>query len=88
MGIKDNIEMASDVRYMSNQIGCHDSRIDENHRDLCEIMGIVDTIKEEVRKLVNMNQRSHCQDSPARDHLMEETLVVQPVEVPGEKQQK
>ena len=34
VGVKDNIEMDSNVRYMSNQIGCHDSRIDDHDRDL------------------------------------------------------
>ena len=55
MGIKDNRETASDVRYMSNQIGCHDSRIDDHDRDFRELMGTVDIIKDEVLKLARMN---------------------------------
>ena len=87
-GVKDGSATATEVKWLANQIGFHDSIIDDNHKDLCELMGIVDTIKEEVQKMVNMNQRSHCQESPARDHPMEETSVVQPVHEPGGKQQK
>ena len=46
VGIKDNITIAiyvkfmvSDTKYMSNQIGCHNSRIDNHDRDLREPMG-------------------------------------------------
>ena len=63
VGIKDNREIASDVRYMSNQIGCHDSHIDDHDRDLKELMGTMDIIKEEVMKLAKMNQCSHWQES-------------------------
>ena len=48
-------------------------------------MGTVDIIKEEVQKLDNMNQCSHCQYSPEKDHPMEETFVMQHVHDPGEK---
>ena len=34
VGIKDNLKLASDIRYITNQIGCHDSRIDDHDRDL------------------------------------------------------
>ena len=54
--------MDFNVRYMSNQIGCHDSHIDDHDQDLKELMGTVDIIKEEVLKLAKMNQCSHCQE--------------------------
>ena len=59
VGVEDNINMASDVkhlvsdiRFLSNHIGFHDSRINDNDRDLKELMGTVDIIKDEVPKLV------------------------------------
>ena len=38
--------------------------------------------------MVNMNQRSHFQDSPVRDQPMDETLVVQLVKYPKGKHQE
>ena len=38
-GVKDNREVESDIQYITNQIGCHDSRIDDHGRDLKELMG-------------------------------------------------
>ena len=84
-GVKEGSATAVYVEWMVNQVGCHDTRNVDNHRDLCEIMGTIDTIKDEMHKLVNMNQWSHCQDSSVRDHPMEETSVVQPVLEPDEK---
>ena len=46
---------AADAKYMANQMVCHESRIDDNTRDLHELMGAVDIIKEEVQKLTSMN---------------------------------
>ena len=40
--------MASDVKYMTNQISCHDSNIYDHDWDLRELMGMVDIIKDEV----------------------------------------
>ena len=66
--------------YLANQMGSHDSRINDNDRDLQKLMGTIDIIKEEVQKLTSMNQCSHCQETPAHaDHPMEETSVVQSV---------
>ena len=55
--------MASNMRFMSNQIGCHDSRIDDHDIELIELFGAVDIIKEEVMKLARMNQCNHYQYS-------------------------
>ena len=52
--------VAMDVKYLANQMGCHESRIDDNDRDLHELMGTIDFIKEEVQKLTNMNHCNHC----------------------------
>ena len=78
IGVKENRVVASDVRFLANQMGYHESKIDNNDRDLRELMGTVDFIKEEVLKMVNMNQCSHCQEtSDHGNHPMEETSVMQ-----------
>ena len=63
VGVQENIEVVSNVRFIANQMGCHESRIDNNERDLGEKMGTVDTIKEEVLKIARMIECSHCQNS-------------------------
>ena len=60
VGVKENREMASYIRYISNQIGCHDSRIDDHEHDLRELMGMVEIIKDEVLIMSKMTQCSHC----------------------------
>ena len=78
VNVQENREVASDVRYIANQMGSNDSRIDDNERDLGELMGTVDIIKEKVLKMAKMTQCSHCQDTPDQGvHPMEETSVVQ-----------
>ena len=71
------------VRQIENQY----TRIEDNHRDLYEIMGIMGYMKEDLRKLVNMNQSSHMHDYPSSDQAMEEASVVQPVMDTKGKQQ-
>ena len=72
--------MKSDVKFISTQIGCHDSNIDNHDRDLSELMGMVDIIKEEVMKLARMNQCNHCQYSPGDEaRPMEDVSVTDPV---------
>ena len=67
-----------DVKYFANQMGCHESRIDDNDYDLREMMGILDFIKEEVLKMDNKNQCIHFQETWEQgDHPMEETPAVQ-----------
>ena len=44
-GVKENNILASDVKYLSNQMGFHESRINDNDRDLHELMGTVNFIK-------------------------------------------
>ena len=78
--IKENRVAASDLKYLENQMGFHEYRIDDSDHDLRELMGTIDFIKEEVQKMVNMNQCIHCQETPEHDnHPMEETSVVQPI---------
>ena len=55
VGMKENIETTIDIRYISNQIGYRDSRIDDLERDLKELMGTMDIIKEEVMKMAKMS---------------------------------
>ena len=56
IGVQENREVSSDIIYIANQIGFHDSRIDDNERDLRELIGTVDIIKEEVLKISRMSQ--------------------------------
>ena len=63
--VDENMAVATDARYIANQLGCHESRIDDNTRELHELMGKVDIIKEEVQNLTIITQCSHCQESPA-----------------------
>ena len=46
MGVKEKKETYVDIWYISNQIDCHDSRIDNLEWDLTKLMGIVDIIKD------------------------------------------
>ena len=74
--LKENHEMSSDIIYITNQNGSHDSYIDYHDKDLKELMGTTDIIKEEVMKLDKMNQCNHFQESPSDEaHLMEEVSV-------------
>ena len=76
------------MKYLANQMGLHESRIYGNDRDVRELMGTVGFIKEEVQKLESMNHCSHCQETPAQDHPIEETSIVQPVHGLGGKKKK
>ena len=86
-GAKEGSSTTSKVKWMARKMGNHDPIIEDNHRDLYELMGTIGYMKEYLHKLVNMNQCSHCQTSPARDHPMDETSVAQPVKTLGDKQQ-
>ena len=87
IGILDNRDTAKevkklveDVRYVSYQTSCHDSRIDENEMNLKEIMGKVDRIQEDLQNLLQLNNGSHVQENPrAVAQKMEEDSVTQPV---------
>ena len=56
---------------MARKMGNHNVRIEDNHRDLHELMGTIGYMEEDLQKLVNMNQSSHFHDSPVRDQPME-----------------
>ena len=55
VGVKENMEMASDIRFISNQIGCHNSKIDDHKHDLRKLMGTMEIIKDEVLKMSRMS---------------------------------
>ena len=74
--------------WMARQIENQDTWIEDNHRDLYDLMGTIGYMKDNLQKLVKMNQRSHIYDSPARDWAMEEASMVHPVKVPNGKQQE
>ena len=87
IGIMDNKENSQEVKnmgevvsYTSYQISNHDSRIDDTESNLREIMGKVDTIQEELQRLVRMNQGSKAFENPtATAHPIEEESVVEPM---------
>ena len=89
--IMDNKEIAQEVKsigevvsYTSLQINNHDARIDDNERNLREIMGKVDRIQEDLQRLINMNQGSKVNETTAATvHPMEEESVVQPMKLRG-----
>ena len=75
-GVYEGSKTTEEVKWMVRQMGNHDARIEDNHRVFHELLGTIGYMKEDLQKLVNMNQRSHIQDSPIRDQTMEETSVV------------
>ena len=54
-GVKEGSATAEEVKLMASQMGNHDSIIEDNHKDIHDLMGTVDKIKEDVQKLVNIN---------------------------------
>ena len=54
-GVKEGSATVEEVKLMVSQMGNHDSIIEDNHKDIHELMGTVDNIKEDVQKLVNIN---------------------------------
>ena len=74
------------TNWMARHIENQDTRIEDNHRDLYDLMGTIGYMKDDLQNLVNMNQRNHIHDSPTKDQAMEEASVVQPVKDPKEKQ--
>ena len=75
--VNNTLNAANDAKYISNQLDCHASRIEDNTRDLHELMAKVDYLKEDVQKLTKMAKGNHCQETPG-DHQMEEPLVGKP----------
>ena len=67
-------------------MGNHDARIEDNNRDMHDLVGTISYMKEDLRKLANMNQRSHIHDSLIWDQEIEETSIVYPVKDGKEKQ--
>ena len=84
-GVTEGSSIAEEIKWMARQMGNHDTQIEDNQKYLHELMGIIGYMKEDLQKMVNMNQSSHFQDSPVRDQSMEETSVVQPVKDPKGK---
>ena len=72
------------VRHIENQ----DAQIEDNHRDLYEIMGNIGYMKDDMKKLVNMNQGSYIKDNQNIDQAMEEASMEQPVKDQKGKQEE
>ena len=60
---------------MVRQIDSQDSRIEDNHCDLYEVMGNIGYMKDDLKKLVDMSQGSYIHDNMNKDHAMEEATV-------------
>ena len=75
--VNNTQNVSNDSRYISNQLDCHASRIEDNIRDLHELMEKVDYIKEDVQKLTKMTEGSHCNET-LEDHQMEDPSVGKP----------
>ena len=72
-GVNENIAAATDAKYMANQMVCHESKIDDNTRDIHELMGTIGIIKEEFQNLTSMTQFDHSHETPAvGDYQIEE----------------
>ena len=77
-GVQVNNEATFDVRYISNHISCHDSRIDYLERNLKELMRMMDIINDKVLKMAKMTQCNHFQEFPYDGIcLVEEATVTQ-----------
>ena len=74
VGVQENRDDASDIRYIANQIGCHDSRIDDNNRDLRDLMGTIDIIKEEVLKMSRMSLCNRYQERKYQEYMWQDVI--------------
>ena len=72
-------ESSRTMDWMVRQIENQDTRIEDNRHDLYEIMGNIGYMKDDLEKLVNMNQGSFIQDNQNRDQAMEDVTVEQHV---------
>ena len=72
-------ENSKTMEWMVRQIDNQDSRIEDNHRDLYEVMGNISYMKDDLKKLVNMNHGSFIQYYQKRDQSMEEASMEQPI---------
>ena len=69
--------MADTVSYTSQQVSNNDARIDDNERNLRELMGKVDRIQEDLQRFIAMNQTSRVSGEVAEAVIpMEEEYVV------------
>ena len=60
---------------MVQQIDSQDSWIEYNHHDLYEVMENIGYMKDDLKKLVDMNQGSYIHDNINKDDAMEEATV-------------
>ena len=74
--------------WMVRQINNQDSHIEDNHRDLYEVMGNIGYMKDDLKNLVNMNQGMYFQENQNIYHAMEEASVEQPVKDQKGKQKE
>ena len=68
-------ENRKNMEWMVRHIDIRDSRIEDNHRDLYEVMGKIGYMKDDLKKLVDMSQGSYIHDNMNKYHAMEEATV-------------
>ena len=63
------------MEWMVRQIDNQDSQIKDNHHDLYEVMENIGYMKDDLKKLVDMNQGSYIHDNMNAYHAMEEDTM-------------
>ena len=63
------------MEWMVRQIDNQDSQIEDNHHDLYEVMENIGYMKDDLKKLVDMNQGSYIHDNMNTYHAMEEATM-------------
>ena len=76
--INNTQNVANDARYISNQLDYHASRIEDNTRDLHELMEKVDYLKKDVQKLTKMAEGSHCNENTEERQMEDPSVGNQP----------
>ena len=86
IGVMDNKEMAKEIKSMSEtvsrtslEVSNNGARTDDLESNLLELLGRVERIEEDLKKLVSMNEESRVNGvNEAADQPMEEESVFQP----------
>lgn len=86
--INKNMEEKESSRTMDWMVRQIENRIEDNRRDLYEVMSNIGYMKDDLKKLVNMNQGSYIQDNQNNNQGMEEASVEQPAKEQKGKQKE
>ena len=91
IGVMDNKEMAKEIKSMSEtvsrtslEVSNNGARTDDLESNLLELLGRVERIEEDLKKLVSMNEESRVNGvNESADQPMEEESVLQPADQKG-----